>query len=134
MVVALNGRALNLRKLAYQLPIYGLCLLLTVIYILPFAWMILSSFKSGAEIAQVYGFSWLPRRWMIDNYVKVWVLLPLFRGLLNSAIVSVGTVVLVIDLIKAKPATSKGTYLQKVSVSSTMGPGVTVDQSSLTLK
>ena len=38
------------------------------------------------------------------------------------------------DLIKAKPATSKGTYLQKISLSSTMGPGVTVDQSSLTLK
>jgi large subunit ribosomal protein L1 len=41
---------------------------------------------------------------------------------------------LLLDLIKAKPSTSKGTYLQKVSVSSTMGPGVTVDQSSLTLK
>jgi large subunit ribosomal protein L1 len=41
---------------------------------------------------------------------------------------------LLMDLIKAKPATSKGTYLQKVSVSSTMGPGVTVDQSSLSLK
>ncbi len=41
---------------------------------------------------------------------------------------------LLLDLIKAKPATSKGTYLQKVSVSSTMGPGATVDQSSLTLK
>jgi large subunit ribosomal protein L1 len=38
------------------------------------------------------------------------------------------------DLIKAKPATSKGTYLQKVSISSTMGPGVTVDQASLALK
>ena len=38
------------------------------------------------------------------------------------------------DLIKAKPATSKGTYLQKISVSSTMGPGVVVDQSSLSLK
>ncbi|MBE2212047.1 MAG: 50S ribosomal protein L1 [Xanthomonadaceae bacterium] len=38
------------------------------------------------------------------------------------------------DLIKAKPATSKGTYLQKISISSTMGPGVTVDQSSLALK
>ncbi|RMH89495.1 50S ribosomal protein L1 [Lysobacter pythonis] len=37
------------------------------------------------------------------------------------------------DLIKAKPATAKGTYLQKVSVSSTMGPGVLVDQSSLAL-
>jgi large subunit ribosomal protein L1 len=41
---------------------------------------------------------------------------------------------LLLDLIKAKPATSKGTYLQKVSISSTMGPGVTIDQSSLTLK
>ena len=41
---------------------------------------------------------------------------------------------LLIDLVKAKPATSKGQYLQKISVSSTMGPGVTVDQSSLSLK
>jgi len=41
---------------------------------------------------------------------------------------------LLADLVKAKPATSKGTYLQKISVSSTMGPGVTVDQSSLALK
>src|SRR5688500_5656959 len=41
---------------------------------------------------------------------------------------------LLLDLIKAKPATAKGTYLQKISVSSTMGPGVTVDQSSLALK
>ena len=41
---------------------------------------------------------------------------------------------LLADLIKAKPATAKGQYLQKVSVSSTMGPGVAVDQSSLALK
>ena len=41
---------------------------------------------------------------------------------------------LLADLVKAKPATSKGQYLQKISLSSTMGPGVTVDQSSLTLK
>ena len=37
-------------------------------------------------------------------------------------------------LIKAKPATAKGQYLQKISISSTMGPGVTVDQSTLALK
>jgi large subunit ribosomal protein L1 len=30
-------------------------------------------------------------------------------------------------LVKAKPSTSKGTYLQKIGVSSTMGPGVKVD-------
>jgi large subunit ribosomal protein L1 len=36
------------------------------------------------------------------------------------------------DLQKAKPASSKGVYLRRVTVSSTMGPGVPVDQSSLT--
>jgi len=40
---------------------------------------------------------------------------------------------LVNDLQKIKPATSKGIYLRKLTVSSTMGPGVTVDQSSLGL-
>jgi large subunit ribosomal protein L1 len=41
---------------------------------------------------------------------------------------------LLVDLVKAKPSAAKGAYLQKVSISSTMGPGVAVDQSSLTLK
>jgi len=34
-------------------------------------------------------------------------------------------------VIKAKPSGAKGTYLQKVAVSSTMGPGVKVDPSSV---
>ncbi|NLA67378.1 MAG: 50S ribosomal protein L1 [Gammaproteobacteria bacterium] len=41
---------------------------------------------------------------------------------------------LLADLVKAKPATAKGQYLQKISVSSTMGPGVAVDQATLSLK
>jgi large subunit ribosomal protein L1 len=35
------------------------------------------------------------------------------------------------DLIKAKPSSAKGIYLKKISVSSTMGVGVLVDQSAL---
>ena len=38
---------------------------------------------------------------------------------------------LLADLQKAKPATSKGIYLKRVTVSSTMGPGVQIDQGSL---
>ncbi|MFZ5594589.1 MAG: 50S ribosomal protein L1 [Pseudomonadota bacterium] len=38
---------------------------------------------------------------------------------------------LLADLNKAKPSTAKGIYLKKISVSSTMGPGIVVDQSSL---
>jgi len=40
---------------------------------------------------------------------------------------------LLIDLKKAKPAASKGVFLQKVVVSSTMGPGLVIDQSSVTV-
>jgi large subunit ribosomal protein L1 len=40
---------------------------------------------------------------------------------------------LLADLVKAKPASAKGQYLQKISLSSTMGVGVIVDQASLSL-
>ena len=40
---------------------------------------------------------------------------------------------LLADLQKVKPSTSKGVYIQKVTVSSTMGPGVPVDRSTLGL-
>ncbi|EHQ53630.1 50S ribosomal protein L1 [Ectothiorhodospira sp. PHS-1] len=37
------------------------------------------------------------------------------------------------DLMKAKPAAAKGVYMKRVTVSTTMGPGVPVDQGSLAL-
>jgi len=40
---------------------------------------------------------------------------------------------LLADLVKAKPVASKGVYLKKISVSTTMGPGLVVDQSSLSI-
>lgn len=40
---------------------------------------------------------------------------------------------LVADLKKAKPSSAKGVYLKKISLSSTMGPGLTIDQSTLNL-
>jgi len=35
------------------------------------------------------------------------------------------------DLVKAKPTSAKGIYMQKVTVSTTMGPGLTIDHSGL---
>jgi len=57
-------------------------------------------------------------------------------GIIHAAIGQVGfsaeavrqnVEALVADLKKAKPATSKGVYIQKITLSSTMGPGLIVD-------
>ncbi|SFM79469.1 50S ribosomal protein L1 [Marinobacter zhejiangensis] len=40
---------------------------------------------------------------------------------------------LLVDLKKAKPASAKGVYLKKVTLSSTMGPGLAIDQSGLSI-
>ncbi len=40
---------------------------------------------------------------------------------------------LVQELVKAKPAAAKGQYLRKIAVSTTMGPGLVVDSSTLEL-
>ncbi|HED40477.1 MAG TPA: 50S ribosomal protein L1 [Chromatiales bacterium] len=38
---------------------------------------------------------------------------------------------LLADLMKAKPSSAKGVYLKKISLSSTMGPGILLDQSTV---
>ena len=38
---------------------------------------------------------------------------------------------LLADVQKAKPAAAKGVFLKKITISTTMGPGITVDQTSL---
>lgn len=49
----------------------------------------------------------------------------------NSADIIENINAVINDLKKSKPASSKGIYIRKISVSSTMGPGLTIDPSSV---
>jgi large subunit ribosomal protein L1 len=49
----------------------------------------------------------------------------------DSAKVKANLEALIEDLKKAKPASAKGIYLKKITLSTTMGPGLAIDQASL---
>ena len=56
---------------------------------------------------------------------------PIGRADFEVATLKENLTALLADLKKAKPASSKGQYLKKLTVSSTMGPGIAVDRSSV---
>ena len=56
---------------------------------------------------------------------------PIGKLSFEAAALQENLAALVSQLVRVKPAASKGIYLRKVTVSSTMGPGVTVDKASL---
>lgn len=56
---------------------------------------------------------------------------PIGKADFDAAALKENLLSLLSDLKKIKPAAAKGVYLKRLTVSSTMGPGVLVDQSSL---
>ncbi len=56
---------------------------------------------------------------------------PIGRADFDVPALKENLVALLVDLKKAKPASSKGAYLKKLTVSSSMGPGVSVDRASV---
>jgi len=56
---------------------------------------------------------------------------PIGRADFDVAALKENLVALLVDLQKSKPASAKGVFLKKLTVSSTMGPGVSVDQATV---
>ena len=58
---------------------------------------------------------------------------PIGKASFETQALNENLAALVAQLVRVKPAASKGVYLRKVTVSSTMGPGVAVDKASLSI-
>ncbi len=57
--------------------------LATVAALLPFAWMVLTSFKLEAEVFTV-PVTWFPSKWQWSNYQTIWIKIPLVMYIKNS--------------------------------------------------
>jgi multiple sugar transport system permease protein len=76
------------RRLAFNLGYFVLLLLIVVPFVFPFVWMVLSSFKTQAQITAI------PPQWVFtptyEHYREVFQQYELGRSILNSLIISVG--------------------------------------------
>jgi len=78
-------------------------LILTVLgafFLIPFLWIVLSSFKVDAEIHQAGGFIFFPRTWTLENLTVILdpanSFLPVVQWFINSVIVSVSHTLLAV--------------------------------------
>jgi large subunit ribosomal protein L1 len=63
-----------------------------------------------------------------DRYGNVHV--PIGKVSFDEAALQQNLAAVIDELIKAKPSAAKGRYLRKITVSTTMGPGVHIDPAS----
>ena len=70
---------------------YIMLILIAIICAGPFIWLLAASFRSGQNI---YDISLIPENPTVENYVGVWEFLSVPRYLLNTVIITVGSIVL----------------------------------------
>lgn len=72
----------------YNWPVFCILAIGTVIMLFPFVWMILSAFKTKADV-YAYPPRWLPSVWNWDNFEQVFDMIPFLRYYGNSIFTSV---------------------------------------------
>ncbi len=86
------------KQIASKSTVYAILIAITFMFILPYVWLVCSSFKDPSEFSG--GFSLLPRdsdgnvRFVFSNYVNAWNELHIPQVLLNTLIVCVSNTIL----------------------------------------
>jgi putative chitobiose transport system permease protein len=73
---------------------YAILVLIAIITILPFLWILLTSFKGPTDAIVSIPLQFIPQDPTLANYLRVWNQLPIGRYFLNSVFVGAATTVL----------------------------------------
>lgn len=105
------------RKHRYQLIPTVILLVSSGIMLVPFLWMVLSSFKTTADV-NAYPPRWIPSEWLPENYLTVLKRVPFGRYYVNSIVTACGaTILTVVIALCAAYALSKLRFPGKKAVS-----------------
>lgn len=85
------GRKITLNKILIYLLIIGV----TVLMLLPFAWMLSASLKLNREVFE-FPIQWIPAHPRWQNYVDIWTKIPMMQFVFNTA--KITTIVTLLQL------------------------------------
>lgn len=77
---------------------YAILILVAIITVLPFLWILSTSFKGPTDAVVSIPLQFIPHEPTLNNYLRVWNQLPVGRFFLNSIIVGVATTTLNIGI------------------------------------
>ena len=86
--------ALVVRRSFETIILYFVLSCIAIVTVFPFLWVFFTSFKGPTDLVYSVPPQLLPQHPTLDNYIRVWNLLPVGRFFLNSIIVVGGVVVL----------------------------------------
>lgn len=72
---------------------YALLIILSLLVMIPFAWMVSSSLKQNNEVFTV-PIQWIPAEFRFENFAEIWDRIPLWTYLGNSMLLSVSVTVM----------------------------------------
>ncbi len=81
-----------MRGVNYRLTLYVLLFIGCAIMLLPFFWMVTTSFKEESEVLRMPP-QWLPKVWHWENYIKAWNVAPFGRYFFNSFFMAIVTTI-----------------------------------------
>lgn len=76
------------RALIGRIGMYALLVVLLTVVLLPFLWMLSSSFKHDDQVLMV-PVQWLPTTFVWSNYAQIWTQIPMAGYLANSAFLAI---------------------------------------------
>ncbi len=71
-----------------KIAVYVILILLSILTIIPFAWMLSASLKLNKDVF-AWPMEWIPSNPQWQNYVNIWTKIPLLKFISNTAILTV---------------------------------------------
>ncbi len=89
-----KGGTASVGKIALRVFTYVILVLGAAILVFPYLWMLLTSFKNDYEAMSLTLVLFPTDVWHVENYKKIWTIVPLMRGVLNTLTVEVSVIVI----------------------------------------